>query len=75
MANKGDGEMKKTIELNVLMREMEEEIQRSKDEQINNLIDKFAVDLYNLQEEKGELSLQDILLHLKMFSIGMKKIN
>ncbi|MGM9987356.1 MAG: hypothetical protein ACI35O_09030 [Bacillaceae bacterium] len=66
--------MKKTIELSNVFKDIEEDIERNKDEQINNLIDKFTVDLYNLQEEKGELSLQDILLHLKMFSIGMKKI-
>ena len=67
--------MKKVVDVEKILGLMEEEILRDKKEQTNKLIDQFAVDLYNLQEEKGELSLQDILIHLKMFSVGMKKIN
>lgn len=66
--------MKKQVELHEVLVKIEKEIRNEKEEKLNNLIDEYAINLYNLQEEKGQLSLQDMIIHLRMFSIGMKKI-
>ena len=72
MVNKGYGEMKKTIELSEIMREVEAEKAAKRRKHNDQVIDEIARDLQKSLKEKRKADLTTIKMYMMMLELRLK---
>ena len=72
MVNKGDGEMKETIELSEIMREVEAEKAAKRRKHNDQVIDEIARDLQKSLKEKRKADLTTIKMYMMMLELRLK---